>query len=349
MAVAAMSKKIKIGVIGAGRIGELHVEHLATRIPEAEIVAVADVNFNAADAIAAQFRIPTATADYRELLGDPEIEAAVICSATDTHAQFIREAADAGKHIFCEKPIGFDLERIDEALAAVEQAGVKFQVGFNRRFDASFRKVRETVASGRIGAPHMLHIISRDPEPPPSIEHVKSSGGIFLDMTIHDFDMARYLVDSEVTEVYATGDVMIDPQIGEAGDLDTALVTLKFENGVIGTISNSRKAVYGYDQRVEVFGSGGMVTVANPPVDFHIVNDRDGMHTAQPPYFFIERYRESFFTELREFIGAIQNDSSPLVSGKDGRSPVVIGLAAKKSYRENHPVQLSEIDSRGDR
>ena len=344
-----MSKKIKFGVIGAGRIGKLHIEHLATRIPEAEIVAVADVNLDVAEAIATQFRVPTATVDYRELLDDPEIEAVVICSATDTHAQFTREAAEAGKHIFCEKPIDFDLERIDEALTAVEQAGVKFQVGFNRRFDASFRRVRETVASGRVGEPHMLHIISRDPEPPPSIDYIKASGGIFLDMAIHDFDMARHLVDSEVTEVYATGNVMIDPQIGEAGDIDTALVTLNFENGVIGTISNSRKAVYGYDQRVEVFGSGGMVTAANPTIDFHIVNDSDGMHTAQPPYFFIERYREAYLTELREFLGAIQNDSPPLVTGEDGRSPVVIGLAAKKSYKENRPVRLSEIDSSGDK
>jgi len=343
-----MSRKIKVGVIGAGRIGKMHIEHLATRLPETEIVAVADVNLDAADAIAAQFRIPTATVDCRELFDDPQIEAVVICSATDTHAQFIREATEAGKHVFCEKPIDFDLERIDEVLTAVEQAGVKFQVGFQRRFDASFRRVRETVASGRIGEPHMLHIVSRDPEPPP-VSYIKVSGGLFLDMAIHDFDMARYLIDSEVTAVYATGDVMIDPQIGEVGDIDTALVTLKFENGVIGTISNSRKAVYGYDQRVEVFGSKGMVTAANPTVDFHIVSSSDGIHTALPPYFFIERYREAYITELREFLRAIQNDTPPLVTGEDGRSPVVIGLAAKRSYRENRPVRLSEIDSGGDK
>jgi myo-inositol 2-dehydrogenase / D-chiro-inositol 1-dehydrogenase len=335
--------KTKIAVIGAGRIGRMHIEHLATRIPQADLVAIADVNLEAAQAVAAEFGVPTAVADYRDILENPEVEAVLVCSATNTHAQISREAASAGKHVFCEKPIDFKLKRIDETLAVIERAGVKFQVGFNRRFDQSFRRVRETVASGQIGEPHILRITSRDPEPPP-VSYIKVSGGIFLDMTIHDFDMARYLLGSEVVEVYATGGVMVEPEIGEAGDIDTAVITLKFENGAIGTIDNSRKAVYGYDQRVEVFGSEGMATAANPQADMHTLSNSAGFHTPVLPHFFIERYKEAYITELREFIASIQNDTPPLVTGVDGRIPVVMGLAALKSYRENRPVQLGEIE-----
>ncbi len=334
--------KIRVGLIGAGRIGQLHAEHLARRIPDVELAAVADVNLAAAQATAAQFDVPVAVADYRALLDDRSIQAVAICSATDTHAPITQDAAAAGKHIFCEKPIDFDLKRIDQTLAAVERAGVKFQVGFNRRFDANFRRVRDMVAEGKVGAPHILRITSRDPQPP-LLEYVKVSGGLFLDMTIHDFDMARYLMDSEVTEVYAAGAVLVDPRIGEAGDIDTALITLRFANGAIGAIDNSRRAVYGYDQRVEVFGSAGMVAVSNNAPDTHVYSNADGIHSALPLHFFIERYAESYLAEMRAFIASIQNDTPPLVTGSDGRIPVVMGLAARKSYVENRPVRLSEV------
>ena len=258
-------------------------------------------------------------------------------------SRLAREAAEAGKHIFCEKPIAFDLAQIDETLAIVKKTGVKFQVGFNRRFDASFRRIREAVAAGEIGEPHILRITSRDPGPPP-IEYVKVSGGIFLDMTIHDFDMARYLIGDEVTEVYATGGVRVEPSIGEAGDIDTAVITLKFRNGVIGTIDNSREAVYGYDQRVEVFGSKGMVTAANPLTDTVTFSDSAGTRAAAPPYFFIERYKPAFLAELQAFLTCIREDTAPLVTGEDGRVPVVMGFAAMQSLRENRPVRLDEIE-----
>lgn len=332
-------KKIMIGVIGAGRIGKLHIEHLSLHIPQAELVAIADINKAQAQSVALQFNVPKAVSDYHELLTEQLIEAVIICSATNTHAQIVQDAASAGKHIFCEKPIDFDLDRIDQTLAAVEKAGVKFQVGFNRRFDRNFRRMHERIVSGQIGKPHILRITSRDPAPP-SIDYVKASGGIFLDMTIHDFDMARYLIDSEVLEVYATGGVMIDPQIGEAGDIDTAVITLKFANKVIGTIDNSRQAVYGYDQRVEVFGSEGMLRAENPAGDDLFLSKRTGIHTSLPPFFFVERYKESYITEMKEFLACIQNDTPPLVTGNDGRVPVAIGLAAMRSYRENRPVRL---------
>ncbi len=336
------ASKLRTGVIGAGRIGLIHAENLAMRVPGAEVAAIADINLSAAQELAQRLHVPAATADYQVLLQDSTIQAIIVCSATDTHSRMIEEAAAAGKHIFCEKPIDYDLNRIDRALAAVTKAGVKLQIGFNRRFDPNFRKVHEVVASGKIGAPHLLRITSRDPAPPPP-EYVKVSGGIFLDMTIHDFDMARYLVGSEVTEVYATGGVLIDPRIGEAGDVDTAVTVLRFANGAIGTIDNSRQAVYGYDQRVEVFGSGGTVVVSNNTPDSAVISDASGVHGALPLYFFLERYTESFIVEMKEFVEAVLQDKTPPVTGPDGRVPVVIGLAAKKSLEENRPIKLTEI------
>lgn len=338
-----MTEQINVGMIGAGRIGRVHAENLAYHIPEANVVAIADIFVEAAEKCAADFGIPSAFQNHRAIMENDQIDAVVICSSTDTHAQFIEEAAAAGKHIFCEKPIDFDLKRIDQALAAVEKASVKLQIGFNRRFDPSFKRVRDMVAGGEIGTPHMVHIISRDPAPPP-LDYIKVSGGIFLDMTIHDFDMARYLIGSEVEEVYAVGGVMVDPEIGEAGDIDTTLVTLRYANGAIGSIDNSRQAVYGYDQRVEVFGSEGGIVVANRTPDNAIVSDANGVHAAKPLYFFIERYTNAFIAEMKEFVAAIREDKTPPVTGIDGRIPVVMGLAAWKSYRENRPVKLSEID-----
>jgi myo-inositol 2-dehydrogenase/D-chiro-inositol 1-dehydrogenase len=337
-----MSSKVNVGLIGAGRIGRLHAEHLAFRIPQAELLIVSDIVPEAAQRCAADFDIPTATSDHRAIMENPGIEAVVICSSTDTHAALIEEAAAAGKHIFCEKPIDFDLARIDRALAAVERAGVKLQIGFNRRFDPNFKRVNDLVAEGAIGEIHVLRITSRDPAPPP-IEYVKVSGGIFLDMTIHDFDMARYLVGSEVEEVYAAGGVMVDPAIGEAGDIDTAVVTLRFQNGVIGTIDNSRQAVYGYDQRVEVFGSGGAVAADNDYPNAAVVSDARSVHRDLPLNFFMERYVDSYVAEMEAFIQCVQQDRPVPVTGLDGRVPVVMGHAARRSYEENRPVKLSEI------
>ncbi|MFO7323402.1 MAG: inositol 2-dehydrogenase [Chloroflexota bacterium] len=333
---------INIGIIGAGRIGRLHAANLVHRIPEARVAAIADIVPEAALAAAEQLGIPQATADYREILSNPEIDAVAICSATDTHARIIIEAAQAGKHIFCEKPIDHDLARIDQALEAVKQAGVKLQIGFNRRFDANFRAVREAITAGKIGEPHVIRITSRDPAPPP-VDYIRVSGGIFLDMTIHDFDMIRFLMDNPVVEVYATGSVLIDPAIGEAGDVDTAVTTLKFESGAIGIIENSRKAVYGYDQRVEVFGSKGAIAAENNTPYRATLSDETGVHGPTPLYFFLERYNDAYVTELSDFIRAVEEDKPTPVTGEDGRAPVVIGLAALKSLRENRPVKLDEI------
>ena len=221
-----MSDILNIGIIGAGRIGKVHAATLAYRIPSARVLAIADIDLATAQQTAGQFCIPVAVDDAAAVLANKEIDAVLICASTDTHARLTIEAAQAGKHIFCEKPIAHDLDEIDAVLAAVAQAGVKLQIGFNRRFDANFARVRQAIVAGEIGTPALLHIISRDPGPPP-VSYVKVSGGMFLDMTIHDFDMARFLVGAEVVEVYTQAAVTVDPAIGEAGDVDTAVIMLK--------------------------------------------------------------------------------------------------------------------------
>ena len=333
---------LRLAVIGCGRIGRIHAENLATRIPGARLEALADVAGNVAKEVAGPLHVAKATADYRQLLADPQVDAVAICSSTDTHARIIREAAAAGKHIFCEKPIDYDLARIRAALAAVDQAGVKLQIGFNRRFDPSFAKVRELVASGAVGQPHLIRITSRDPGPPP-LEYIRVSGGIFLDMTIHDFDMVRFLSGSEAESIYAIGGALVDPAIGEAGDVDTAIVTMRLRNGALATIDNSRKAVYGYDQRLEVFGSKGSASAGNRTPDAHVLTDSEGVHEARPLHFFLERYAEAYVIEMRAFVEAVREDHAPPVTGMDGLQPVVMGLAATRSLREGRPVKLSEI------
>jgi myo-inositol 2-dehydrogenase/D-chiro-inositol 1-dehydrogenase len=306
------------------------------------LLAVADCDPAAVQELADKYCIPQATADDAEVLANPDIQAVFICSPTNTHAELVEEAARAGKHIFCEKPIALDLGQIDRTLAVVEQAGVKLQVGFNRRFDANFARVRQAIERGEIGQPALLHIISRDPGPPP-ISYVKVSGGMFLDMTIHDFDMARYLIGSEVEEVYTQAAVTVDPAIGEAGDVDTAVIMLKFANGVIGTIDNCRRAAYGYDQRVEVLGSKGSIATSNNYPNAAVVSDGGSVRRDLPLNFFMDRYTESFATEVIAFVHAVLHDRPVPVTGRDARVPVVMGLAAGKSHREGRPVKLSEI------
>jgi myo-inositol 2-dehydrogenase / D-chiro-inositol 1-dehydrogenase len=335
-------EKIKLGVIGAGRIGKVHIATLVQNVPTAEVVAVADVNLVAAQNVAGQFEIKSVYSSFMDVINHPGIDAIVICSSTDTHAQIIIDAAEAGKHIFCEKPVDLSLETIKGALKAVETAGVKLMVGFNRRFDPNFLKIKQMVVDGKIGEPHILKITSRDPAPPPA-RYSAVSGGMFMDMTIHDFDMARYIAGSEVTEVFTKAAVLVDPEIGKAGDVDTAVIILSFANGAIGVIDNSRKAVYGYDQRVEIFGSKGMACADNNFPDNHRFYSSDGVHGSLPLNFFMDRYLEAYANEMKIFCDSVINDRPLPVSGEDGLMSVAIALAAKKSYLENRPVKLGEI------
>jgi myo-inositol 2-dehydrogenase/D-chiro-inositol 1-dehydrogenase len=334
-------EKLNLAVIGVGRMGSVHVRNLVQHIPAANLIAICDIRLDVAQRVADELGIREVIYDYRQLLADQRVEAVLIAASTDVHAEMVADAARAGKHIFCEKPLALDLPSIDLALVAVEQAGVKLQVGFNRRFDPAFRRVRELVASGQIGRPCILHIVSRDPEPP-SIAYARASGGMYLDMTIHDFDMARFQV-GEVEEVYAMGSVLVAPWLADAGDVDTDVVTLRFANGALGVIDNSRQAVYGYDQRLEVFCSAGTAHAENQSVDTVVVGDRTGYHAALPPRFFMQRYPDTYINEVREFIDCVLNDKEPPVTGRDGRMSVVLGYAALKSHRENRPVRLTEI------
>ena len=339
-----MIPRLRIGVIGAGRIGKIHTENIARFIPQAKLEGIADIRLSAeqkewAGALGARI----VSKDPGDLLKDPSIDAIVICSSTDTHADFVIAAAQAGKHIFCEKPVDVSVPKVKAALEAVKKAGVKLQVGFNRRFDHNFAQIRRHTLAGKIGNVHLVKISSRDPAPPPP-SYVAVSGGIFLDMMIHDFDMARFQAGSEITEVYASGAVLVDPEIGRAGDVDTAIVTLKFANGAIGVIDNSRKAVYGYDQRVEVFGSAGAAMADNDVPNTVKLYNEAGVTGEKPLYFFLERYKGAFIDEMAAFVDAVQNNKPAPVTGEDGLADMYAALAAGKSLKEKRPVKIEEAE-----
>ena len=334
---------VKLGIIGAGRIGKVHMESICTQVPNAKVKMVADPFMDAEkEAWAKKKGVEQVTKDYHEILEDPEIDAVLICSSTDTHASISMEAIEAGKHVFCEKPVDHSIEKIRQVQEALKKHPVKYQVGFNRRFDHNFEAVQNAVVSGKVGEPHIVRITSRDPEPP-ALEYVKVSGGMFLDMTIHDFDMARFLAGCDAEEIYVQAAVRIDPAIGKAGDVDTAVITMKMENGSIVTIDNSRKAVYGYDQRVEVFGSQGMVSVSNDTTSSALISNSEGVMGEKPLYFFLERYMQSYAKEIRAFVQAIEQDTETPLGITDGLEAVRMGLAAKKSLAEHRPVKMAEI------
>ena len=335
-----MTPTLRVAVFGCGRIGQMHAELLARRVPGATVALVYDAFADASRTVGARLGVPVA-GSVDEVLGNADVDAVAICSSTDTHVDLMIAAAEAGKAIFCEKPISLALDQVDRGLAAVDAAGVPLMIGFNRRFDASHRAVRDAVASGAVGDVHIARITSRDPAPPP-IAYIQTSGGIFLDMTIHDFDMARYVTGSEIVAVTAKGAVRVDPAIGAAGDLDTVVIVLEHADGAITTIDNSRQAVYGYDQRVEVFGSKGMASSENPLTTTTVVRDASGSHHATLPYFFLDRYIPSYLAEWETFVATAHGAPSP-VSGADGRAPLVAGLAALRSVREGRTVATSEI------
>ena len=337
-----MSKKLRIGIIGAGRIGKLHANNLVSRVKDAELVAVSDVYEPAAKDLAEKLGIANYYSDYHKILEDPTIDAVFICSSTDTHSPISIEAARAGKHIFCEKPIDHDLDKIRVVLEEVRKAGVKYQVGFNRRFDRNFSHVHDVVKNGGVGDVQIVKVTSRDPEAPP-LSYVKVSGGIFVDMTIHDFDMVRYLSGSEVTEVSAFGACLVNPEIAAAGDVDTCIITLRFANGALGVIDNSRQAVYGYDQRIEVFGSKGCITADNETPNNTTYYTADGVMKEKPLWFFLERYNDAFIAEENAFVEACLNNTDTAVGAFDGLQPVLIAIAAKESCEKGGiPVKVNQ-------
>lgn len=335
---------LKIGIIGAGRIGKVHLESISYHVKNATVTAMADPFMNEeTEKLIRSYGVSKVTKDYKDILNDKDIDAVLVCSSTDTHAAISIEAINAGKHVFCEKPVDHSIEKIQAVADALkEHPDIKFQVGFNRRFDHNFAAIRKAYDDGKIGEAHILKITSRDPEPP-NPAYIKVSGGIFLDMTIHDFDMACFLTDSDVEELYVNSAVLVDPAIGEQGDVDTAITTMKMANGALAVIDNSRKAAYGYDQRAELFGSKGMVATSNDTVSSAVISNADGVTGEKPLFFFLERYMGSFSEEMRQFTEAVINDTEVPVGIHAGLQSVKIGLAARKSVEEHRPVKISEI------
>ena len=335
---------LKIGIIGAGRIGKVHLESISYHVKNATVTAMADPFMNEeTEKLIRSYGVSKVTKDYKDILNDKDIDAVLVCSSTDTHAAISIEAINAGKHVFCEKPVDHSIEKIQAVADALkEHPDIKFQVGFNRRFDHNFAAIRKAYDDGKIGEAHILKITSRDPEPP-NPAYIKVSGGIFLDMTIHDFDMACFLTDSDVEELYVNSAVLVDPAIGEQGDVDTAIITMKMTNGALAVIDNSRKAAYGYDQRAELFGSKGMVATSNDTVSSAVISNADGVTGEKPLFFFLERYMGSFSEEMRQFTEAVINDTEVPVGIHAGLQSVKIGLAARKSVEEHRPVKMSEI------
>lgn len=337
-----MDKTLRIGVIGAGRIGKLHANNLKNRVPNAELATISDINFKAAQELAEKLGVQKVYTDYHKILEDKSIDAVFICASTDMHSPISIEAAKAGKHIFCEKPIDHDLGKIDAVLAAVKEAGVKYQVGFNRRFDRNFKHMREVVQNGGVGDVQIVKVTSRDPQAPPA-SYIATSGGIFMDMTIHDFDMVRYLTGSEVAEVSVFGACLVDPAIGEAGDVDTCIISLRFKNGALGVIDNCRQAVYGYDQRVEVFGSKGCIKAQNETANNTVLYTADAVISEKPLWFFLERYNDAFIEEAKDFVEACLNNTETPVGAFDGLQPIKIAIAAKKSWElGGKPVKVQD-------
>lgn len=330
---------IRFGLLGAGRIGKVHAKAV-TGDAQAKLVAVADAMAPAAQAIADQYGCEVRTIEAIEAAKD--IDAVVICTPTDTHADLIERFVKAGKAVFCEKPIDLSLARVKACLEVVRAEKGVLMVGFNRRFDPHFRAVRAEIDKGTVGDVEMVVITSRDPGAPP-VEYIKRSGGIFRDMTIHDFDMARFLLGEEITEVVATAAVLVDPAIGKAGDFDSVQVLLKTASGKQAAISNSRRATYGYDQRIEVHGSKGAVSAENQrPVSIEVAT---GAGYTRPPLhdFFMTRYTEAYAAEIATFIAALAGKGAAEPSGEDGLIALALADAAVKSVAEGRVVKLSEV------
>lgn len=331
---------IRLGLLGIGRIGRIHLQNISSHFDDAVVVAAMNPS-EGGRAFARKFGVPFVTDDAMAVIDHEDVDAVLICTSTDVHADYVIAAANAGKAVFCEKPIDLSLEKVHRTLSAVDDAGIPLMLAFNQRMDPSFASVKRAVDEGQIGSLSSIHIISRDPAPPP-IPYILSSGGLFLDMTIHDFDMARYISGGNAVEVYARGENLVDPAIGEAGDIDSAYIIIRFDNGVTAMIENSRQCAYGYDQRLEAFGSAGMVRADNPIKTTTVLSNAEGFHGDRQLDFFIDRYAESYLLEMRAFVDALKDGIPMPITGKDGLAAMQIALAAKQSYLEGSPVRVAQ-------
>lgn len=334
---------IRMGLIGAGRMGKVFAHTLAFNVSEVDLVALAEIDEATAKEVATKFQVKDYYTDYRKLLDRQDIDAVVITTPTATHATVICDAAEAGKQIFTEKPLGDSLDACDRAMLAVKNAGVKMQVGFMRRFDAAYKMAKQQIDAGVIGKPVMFKSISRDPKRT-SLEFAKreNSGGMILDMGVHDFDLARWLMGSEVLRVYSEGGTLVYPELKTVGDIDNAIISFKFTNEGLGEIDVSRNSVYGYDIRTEVLGSDGGLVIGKLQQTSTLVMTRDGVTHDTVPYF-MERFGDAYAAEIRDFVDALVNNREPAVSGIDARAATALGIAATRSLDEQRPVFLDEI------
>jgi myo-inositol 2-dehydrogenase / D-chiro-inositol 1-dehydrogenase len=332
---------VNIALFGAGRIGVLHAANIAASQPRASLACVFDTNRASAEAVAAKHGTRVAPS-VEAALSDPAVNAVLIASSTNTHVELITAAARAGKAILCEKPIDLDIERVERCQKDIAGAGVPVQIAFNRRYDRSHRAVRDAVRAGDIGALELLVLTSRDPGLP-SLDYIKVSGGIFRDMTIHDFDLARFILgDDPIIELYAAGSILVEPKFHEIGDVDTAMVIMKAASGALVHINNSRRAVYGYDQRVEAFGSKGMVQSDNLRASSLRRTDAKSTDAREPLLnFFMERYRQAYLDELNEFIDVVAGKAQPSAGFEDGRRALILANAAWESLRSGRAVKIS--------
>jgi myo-inositol 2-dehydrogenase / D-chiro-inositol 1-dehydrogenase len=324
-------------LFGAGRIGTIHASNLS-RHPGAKLDYVVDAQQSAAERVATAHG--ARTSDRDTALADKSVTAVIIASPTDTHDELIGACVAAGKAIFCEKPLDLDVNRARASMSKAQVAGVPLYLGFNRRYDPSFRKLRDAVAAGTIGTIEVLSIVSRDPAPPP-LAYLRSSGGLFRDMMIHDFDMARFLLGEEPTELYAAGACLVDPAIADAGDVDTAVVVMRTAGGAFCQISNSRRCTYGYDQRIEIFGSTATVRADNQTATRVELASGSGVTREPALPFFLERYADAYRLELDDFIRALSGESVSLATAQDGLRALLLADAAESSMRSGHPVALS--------
>ncbi|MCC5936579.1 MAG: inositol 2-dehydrogenase [Lunatimonas sp.] len=330
---------MNIGIIGIGRIGKIHLQNCLTHFREINVLGAMNPSQSGRN-YASQLGVPMVTNDASELIAHTDIDAILVCSATDSHATYVEQAAKAGKAIFCEKPLDLSLDRVRQTLALVEECGVPLMLAFNQRFDPSFAEAKQLIDSGELGSIRSLRLISRDPGPPP-LSYIKRSGGMLMDMTIHDFDMARYQVGAEVVEVYARGANLVSDEIKEAGDIDFASIMLTFSNGAIATIENCRETSYGYDQRMEVFGSNGMIRIENPVKTSTLLSGPLGTLEGKNLDFFMDRYAESYRLELAAFFEALTAGKPMAATGYDGLKAMEIAEAAMRSIAQNRPVRLA--------
>ena len=330
---------LKVGLLGAGRIGQVHAAVVAAH-EGSKLAAISDVYAPAAEELAAKYHAQVRSSD--EIIADDAINAVLIATSTDTHSDLIEEATQAGKAVMCEKPVDLSLERARACLEAVSETGRPVMIGFNRRFDPSFAAIRDSLAAGQIGKAELLSVTSFDPAPPP-VEYIKVSGGLFRDMMIHDFDMTNFIMGETPVSISASGACLVDPEIGRAGDIDTAVVTLSYADGKLAVIKNSRRAAYGYDQRLELLGADGLLQAQNMLENTVVKSTSQGVISAKPTYFFIERYMPAYKAEWAAFVAAVQEGDDMPVSLQDGVQALAMAEAAQRSFVSSRPVRLADV------